>query len=261
MRWQCLLHRGSSGVSSDRPPGVSFSGVSLVQKPGHQPPKPGQGRARRGPHCSGCTDWNPSPHPPPPGGWQGQVETADGTGGLAGQATPAPPGALRQLQETLFSQPGLLWQSPRKGQGTRRGFLLGLRAWASQFSSLRASFSYPSLRLHLRRPRPPGRPSRPRKRSLLWREPVEVAKSRSSLVWGRAAEGPGPALSPLLGSLAGVHAAVAGPAPSPRALPPLRPSCTCSFFSLLESCAAAASRVPATDHQAALVRHDAALVG
>lgn len=278
MRWQCLLPSGSSGVSSDRPPGVGFSGVSLVQKPGqahtHPPPhpQPDQGRTRTGLHCSGCTDCNPSPPPSTRRmAGAGGDHRRHGEGWLDRPLPPpqVPPGRCRQEPE--LSQPGFLWQSPRKGQGNQTGFSVwGCGPGGSQFSSSRALL-YPSL---LPTCAGPGRPPAPGKRISALEGAREVAKSRSSILRGLAAQGAG-----------GGAAEGPGPTPTlppagkpPRAKstprwPPPRPArrraaasalgllALALLLALLELAQPPRPCVPPLDHQAALVRHDAALVG
>lgn len=165
---------------------------------------------------------------------------------------PPPPGAPRQLQETPFSQPGLLWQSPRKGQGNQTGFSAGAAGLGITVLLLTCP-SLPIAAAHLRRPRPPGRPPAPGKRISALEGAREVAKSRSSILRGLGAGPPRapapPPPSPKLGSPRGqVHAAVAGPAPSPPARRCLRarPSCTCPSSRAAGTCAAAAPTCPAT---------------
>lgn len=84
------------------------------------------------------------------------METADGTGGLA-EATPPPPGAPRQLQETLATARAPV-AIPQEGSGEPDGvFWLGAKGQGiKKFSSSRALL--PIAAAHLRRLPPPPPP-------------------------------------------------------------------------------------------------------
>ena len=165
---------GSSGVSSDRPPGVSFSGVSLVQKPGQAPtPKAQPGQGQEGASLLWLHRLEPLPTPHRQEDGRGRWRPQTARGGLAGQATSASPRRPQAAADgsPRFHSQGSCGNPSGRVRGTRRGFLLGLRAWASQFSSSRALL-YPSLRPTCAGPSRPAALLPQGNASLLWREPV-----------------------------------------------------------------------------------------